>query len=208
VGEALGDANHIFRNPANGGRREALNLETPFVLDSVDLQATRVMWFELTNKSDGQGGRRLELRENRRPSQTATLKNTVTGELLVMTRLERRLNQRPETQLFFNYPKFTDGKRNELDDFAKDPQGFTQPELEPEAPLERPPGDPWLAKQFPERDDLKSLEVPFWQFPDGRVIIIEPLNPKLTLTETLPGFDQPGASAPVEGPAEGEAPAE
>jgi hypothetical protein len=158
------------------------DLSTAFVLTEVKTKVKRVLYYEIQPKSRPNGGRAkdLEIIPKEIETEMVVLTNTQTGSTLTLPACERIV--KPNKPLSYFYPDFSGAQINEVDDFKKDPAGFKQRELIPQAPIAHEPGTGPLEDLRKRRnDDLLSTDTKYYELGDGRIIYFEHVNNRVVV---------------------------
>mgnify|MGYP000754729573 CR=1 FL=1 len=155
------------------------DLTTPFELVKVDKDVERILYYELkaVARKDGKPGKELEVRPKVTSSDTATFKNTKTGELLVLAKLvtlSRPAN--PDAMITPDFEPVDEQKA-----FRLDPGTFVQQELKPPLPTKHAPGTGPLAELLRKGEKTAETDTDYYEMPDGRLYYYEPLNKKVLM---------------------------
>lgn len=196
-----------LRNLSDMGMR-SVDFQTDWVLSDLNLDAKRIFYYEVKKKrvepsEQYPEGDMLYLDERaRQPYQTATLSNGL--EKIVLVKLDRRQFMHAKDRPYC-YPLLPGGaeKFEELDSFKEgDPRDFIQPVLQPEKPTEYPP-DELPPDGVPV---LFQTNIPYFVFPDGRIVWWDHINRELRSTELAPPpEEEPEDGADADGEAGEEA---
>jgi hypothetical protein len=165
-------------DPSIGGTiKTHIDLSTPFELVKVDKDVERIAYYELKTvaRKDGKPGKEFEVRPKASASDTATFKNTKTGELLVLAKLGTL--SRPSNPDAMITPDLEPVEERKA--FEKDPGAFVQQELKPAPPIKHAPGTGPLDELFRKGDKTAQTDTDYYEMPDGRLYYYEPLNKKV-----------------------------
>jgi hypothetical protein len=174
-GMKLGDDTRKLDDPTDDeALKVPLDLSTPFELVRVDKDVKRVYYHELklVARKDGKPGKEFELRSKEKTTDTATFKNTRTGEILVVAKLERLT--RPNSPDAMITPDLV--PVDEKEEFEKDPGAFAQQELLPALPIMHQPDTGPLEDLFKKGKKSAKTDTPYYEMPDGRLYYYEPNN--------------------------------
>jgi len=174
-GAKLGDDTRKLDDPTDDeALKVPLDLSTPFELVRVDKDVKRVYYHELklVARKDGKPGKEFELRSKEKTTDTATFKNTRTGETVVLAKLERLT--RPNSPDAMITPDLVPVDEREA--FEQEPGGFVQQELLPALPILHEPDTGPLEDLFKKGRKSAKTDTPYYEMPDGRLYYYEPNN--------------------------------
>lgn len=206
-GMKLGDTRQIDVPIDERPDKVPVDLSTPFELVKIEKDVKRIFYWELklVARKDGKPGKEFELRSKDKVTDTVTFKNGRTGELLVLTKLDRLT--RPNNPDAMITPDLQ--TLDEKEAFEKDAGAFVQQELLPVAPIKHAPDAGPLQELLRKGDPLAKTDTDYYEMPDGRLFYYEPNNKKVMPNVWKPGVtpkpkvEAPKPAAPVEpkGPA-------
>jgi hypothetical protein len=153
---------------------EKIDLTTPFVLTKVTRDVERTIYYEIKEKArtDGEDGKMLELRTKTTKTDTATVKNTLSGAELVLVKLGRITPPVGANRIID--PPIEGGDEEQW--FRTDPAAFEQAPLVPKAPVKFEPGTGPLAELNTNGNNLAKTNTPYYELSTGELIWYEPLN--------------------------------
>ncbi|MFW5750727.1 MAG: hypothetical protein ACOCZK_03665 [Planctomycetota bacterium] len=212
VGDPVGRANESVSDPfRDGNLKTRVNLNTPFVVRSIESDVERTYYYEVRRKTlldedgapvmeDDRPVRQFQVEPYRRRSSAVVLRNTKSDKTVTYIEVARIRAPYQRPGAFF-YPEIPADGIDEKEVFEEQTDAFQNPTLAPAQPiLHRDPGKirTLVNRAFELPPAFGDIEQPIVEMPDGRIILYETLN-KLTMVGYLPGTRQGRGTQPDAG---------
>lgn len=177
-------------------RRMPYDLSTPFVVESIEKDIERILYYELRLRSvPPDFDKELVLEPKTTRTDAVVLRNTKDESTLRLLEFERVREPLANRYVF---PAVPPGGLDEEALFKEAPRDWQRPELEPRRPIQH--DDKRLLEELVGERGAQLAAVPYFEFPDGRVYYYYPPENEVYL-EVIPGseWDRKGAPRAVGG---------
>ena len=202
VNGRIGSRVNVRNVPGFEGRVWPVDFTTPFVLESVERDIARILYWEVRDRNvqDGEGGefvKQLVLEKEEKEVDAVVLRNTKTKGTLRLNELSVIRPTRPDV---FTYPEIPEDGVNEKTLFDERPMEF-EIKGDPKQPTLHT--DKKLLRTLLLEVEAEAASLPYIEMPDGRVVYYYPLERQVHMT-VIPGseYDRRGTvtSGPVDQP--------
>ncbi len=207
VGGEVGRKDVIVPSPFFADKKITVDLDTPFVLEAINTQGKRVIYFAIRLKArpGAPGQKDIELKPNPRVVKEAVLRNVKSGNTVTLMTLENF--PAPTNAGLAVWPWHMQDGYNEFEEFNRDPAGFKGGQRPGEPEAFQPGTGPLvqLAKDHPELGQINT-DTTYYQFQDGHLLWWDNVNKTQVWYPSEPKpkgapVVQPAAPAPAPAPA-------